>query len=124
MIHPTAIISPKAELDSSVQVGPYAIVGENVSIGPGVVIGPHAVIEPFVTIGANCRIFQYASIGAPPQDLKFKGERSYVNIGSGTVIREFATINRGTASGGGVTQVGEECFLMAYTYPLLSECHP
>jgi len=116
MIHPTAIVSPKAELASDVEIGPYAVIGENVSIGSGVVVGPHAVIEPFVTIGANCRIFQYASIGAPPQDLKFKGERSYAKIGSGTVIREFATINRGTASGGGVTQVGEDCFLMAYTH--------
>lgn len=116
MIHPTALISPKAELASDVEIGPYAVVGENVAIGAGVVIGPHAVIEPFVTIGANCRIFQFASVGAQPQDLKFKGERTYVKIGSGTVIREFATINRGTASGGGVTQVGEECFLMAYSH--------
>lgn len=116
MIHPTAIISPKAELASDVQVAPYAVIGENVTIGPGTVIGPHTVIEPFVTVGANCRIFQHASLGAPPQDLKFKGERSYVKIGSGTVIREFVTINRGTTSGGGVTQVGEECFLMAYSH--------
>ncbi len=116
MIHPTAIVSSKAELADDVEVGPYAIIGENVIIGPGVAIGAHSVIERFVTIGANCRIFQYASIGAPPQDLKFKGEESFVKIGARTVIREFVTINRGTAVGGGITQVGDDCFLMAYTH--------
>lgn len=116
MIHPTAIIDPKAEIDSTVEIGAYTIIKGNVQIGKGCVIGPHVTIDPFVTIGEDCQIFQYASVGATPQDLKFKGEESYLKIGRGTVIREFATINRGTEGGGGVTEVGEENFLMAYTH--------
>ena len=116
MIHPTAIVDSKAELDANVEVGPYSIIRENVSVGSGTVIGPHVMIEPYVTIGKNCHIFQYAAIGAPPQSLKFKGERSDVKIGRGTIIREFVTIHRGTEFGGGLTEVGEENFLMAYTH--------
>lgn len=116
MIHPTAIIDPKAEIGSNVEIGPYTIIGENVFIGSGTVIGPHVVVDPFVTIGSNCKIFQFAAIGAIPQDLKFKGERSYVKIGSGTTIREFATIHRGTKMGCGITEIGEENLLMAYTH--------
>lgn len=115
-IHPTAIVDPKAELDSDVQVGPYAIIREEVSIGSGTQIGAHTVIEPFVSIGRDCRIFQFASIGAIPQSLKFEGEKTYVKIGKGTVIREFVTIHRGTGFGGGITEVGEQNFLMAYTH--------
>ncbi len=116
MIHPTAIIDPKAELDSSVSVGPYTIIGENVTIGPGTTIGSHAMIDPFVHIGPDCQIYQFASIGAAPQAIKFQGEETYVRIGRGSIIREFVTINRGTAFGGGVTEVGEENFLMAYSH--------
>jgi UDP-N-acetylglucosamine acyltransferase len=116
MIHPTAIIDPKAEIDDSVEVGPYTIIKNNVRIGKGSVIGSHVSIDPFVTIGEDCQIFQYASIGATPQDLKFRGEETYLKIGRGTVIREFATINRGTEGGGGITEVGENNFLMAYTH--------
>jgi UDP-N-acetylglucosamine acyltransferase len=116
MIHETAIINSGAEIDSSVDIGAYSIIGENVFIGAGTVIGPHVVIDPFVTIGQNCRIFQYAAIGAPPQSLKFEGEKTYVKIGNGTIIREFVTIHRGTGFGGGITEVGEENFLMAYTH--------
>ncbi len=115
-IHPTAIVDPKAELDSDVQVGPYAIIREDVSIGSGSQIGSHAVIEPFVSIGRDCRIFHFASIGATPQSLKFEGEKTYVKIGSGSVIREFVTIHRGTGFGGGITEIGEQNFLMAYTH--------
>jgi UDP-N-acetylglucosamine acyltransferase len=115
-IHPTAIVDPKAELESDVQVGPYAIIREDVSIGSGSQIGSHAVIEPFVSIGRDCRIFQFASIGATPQSLKFEGEKTYVKIGRGTIIREFVTIHRGTGFGGGITEVGEQNFLMAYTH--------
>ena len=115
-IHPTAIVDPKAELDSDVQVGPYAIIREDVSIGSGSQIGSHAVIEPFVSIGRDCRIFHFASIGATPQSLKFEGEKTYVKIGRGTIIREFVTIHRGTGFGGGITEVGEQNFLMAYTH--------
>lgn len=116
MIHPTAIVDPKAEISSDVAIGPYSIIGENVSIGSATVIGSHVVIEPYVTIGPNCQIFQYAAIGAPPQSLKYKGERTYIKIGQGTIVREFVTIHRGTEFGGGITEIGEECFLMAYTH--------
>ena len=116
MIHPTAIIDPSAEIDSNVEIGPYSIVNGNVSIGAGTVIGPHVTIDPYVDIGPNCQIFQYASIGAAPQAIKFKGEITYLKIGRNTVIREFATLNRGTEFGGGVTEVGEDNFLMAYSH--------
>ena len=116
MIHPTAIVHPKAEIDSSVTVGAYTLIAENVSVGANTVIGPHAVIEPFVAIGPDCQIFQFAAIGAVPQYLKFMGAETYVKIGRGTIVREFVTIHRGTEVGGGVTEVGPESFLMAYTH--------
>ena len=116
MIHPTAIVHPKAEIDSSVEVGPYTLIAENVSVGAGTVIGPHVVIEPFVSIGPNCQIFQFAAIGAVPQYLKFTGAETYVKIGRGSIVREFVTIHRGTDVGGGVTEVGPENFLMAYSH--------
>jgi UDP-N-acetylglucosamine acyltransferase len=116
MIHPTAIVSDKAEIDSNVTIGPYSIVRENTVIGSGTWIGPHVVIEPFTTIGPNCQIFQFASLGAVPQALKFEGEETYAKIGAGTVIREYATVNRGTGFGGGITEVGEKNFLMAYSH--------
>ncbi len=116
MIHATAIIDSKAELDANVEVGPYSVIRQNVSIGAGTVIGSHVSIEPYVTIGQDCHIFQYAAIGATPQSLKFKGEKTDVKIGRGTIIREFVTVHRGTEFGGGLTEVGEENFLMAYTH--------
>ncbi len=116
MIHPTAIVDNQAEIGADVTIGPYSVVAANVKIGKGSVIGPHVTIEPFVTIGARCHIFQYASLGAIPQTIDWGGEESYVVIGDGTVIREFVTINRGTASGGGTTRVGEKNFLMAYCH--------
>ena len=116
MIHATAIIDSKAELDANVEVGPYSVIRQNVSIGAGTVIGSHVSIEPYVTIGQDCHIFQHAAIGAAPQSLKFKGEKTDVKIGRGTIIREFVTVHRGTEFGGGLTEVGEENFLMAYTH--------
>lgn len=116
MIHPTAIIDSKADIDSSVDVGPHSIIGANVKIESGTVIGPHVVIQPHVEIGPDCHIFQFASIGAVPQALKFQGEETYVKIGRGTVIREFVTVNRGTGFGGEITEVGEENLLMAYVH--------
>ncbi|MEE8541239.1 MAG: acyl-ACP--UDP-N-acetylglucosamine O-acyltransferase [Desulfobacterales bacterium] len=116
MIHPTAIIDPKAEIDGDAEIGPYVVIKENVFIGSGTSVGPHAVIEPYVTIEPECEIFQFAAIGAVPQSTKFKGEETYVKIGRRTIVREFATIHRGTAFGGGVTEIGEECFLMAYAH--------
>ena len=116
MIHPTAIIDPSAEIDSRVTIGPYAIVNANARIGAGTAIGPYTTIDKYVSIGEDCQIFQYAAIGGAPQDLKFHGEKSYLTIGRGTIIREFVTVNRGTEAGGGITQVGEQNYLMAYTH--------
>ncbi|MBL0702186.1 MAG: acyl-ACP--UDP-N-acetylglucosamine O-acyltransferase [Desulfosarcina sp.] len=116
MIHATAIIDSKAKIGSNVTIGPYSIINKNVIIGSGTIIGPHVVIDPYAEIGADCHIFQYASIGAEPQALKFEGEETWVKIGRGTVIREFVTINRGTGFGGGITEVGEENFIMAYAH--------
>ena len=116
MIHATAIIDSKAKIGSNVTIGPYSIIKENVIIGSGTIIGPHVVIDSYTEIGADCHIFQYASIGAEPQALKFEGEETWVKIGRGTVIREFVTINRGTGFGGGITEVGEENFIMAYAH--------
>ena len=116
MIHPTALVSPKAQIGSDVEIGPYTIIGDHVTIGSDAVIGPHVTIDPFVEIGPECHIFQFASIGALPQALKFQGEETHVKIGRKTVVREFTTINRGTGFGGGLTEVGEENLLMAYTH--------
>lgn len=116
MIHPTAIVDSKAEINADVEIGPYSIVRENVSIGSGTVIGPHVIVDRYVSIGPDCHIFQYASVGAEPQAIKFKGEKTFVKIGRGTVVREFATINRGTAFGTGVTEIGAENLLMAYCH--------
>ena len=116
MIHPTAIVDSKAEIDINVDIGPYSVIANNVSVGSGTVIGPHVIVDPYVSIGSDCHIFQYASVGAEPQAVKFKGEKTYVKIGRGTVVREFATINRGTEFGSGVTAIGEENLLMAYCH--------
>lgn len=116
MIHETAIVHPKAEISQNVEIGAFSIIRENVTIGPGTTIGPHVVIDPFVEIGADCRIFQYAAIGAEPQALAFSGEETHVKIGRGNIIREFVTIHRGTSEGGGVTEVGEENLIMAYSH--------
>ncbi|MBW1675340.1 MAG: acyl-ACP--UDP-N-acetylglucosamine O-acyltransferase [Deltaproteobacteria bacterium] len=116
MIHPTAIVDPGAEIDSNVEIGPYSVIAGDVKIHAGTIIGPHVTIDQYTTIGADCKIFQHAAIGAVPQDLKFGGEKSVVKIGRGTTVREFVTIHRGTEAGGGITEIGEENFLMAYTH--------
>jgi UDP-N-acetylglucosamine acyltransferase len=116
VIHPTAIVNPNAEIDSNVEIGPYSIIADNVYIGSGTAVGSHVTIDPYVSIGPECRIFQYASIGATPQAVKFAGEKTFVKVGRGTVIREFVTINRGTGFGSGVTEVGDENLLMAYCH--------
>jgi UDP-N-acetylglucosamine acyltransferase len=116
MIHPSAIIDSSAQIDTNVTIGPFTIVKANVCISSGTTIGPYNTIEEDVTIGPDCQIFQYASIGGAPQDLKFHGEKTYLTIGKGTIIREFVTINKGTEFGGGITEVGEDNYLMAYTH--------
>lgn len=116
MIHKTALIDPHAKLDPEVEVGPYCVIGPNVKIGRGTTIGPHVVIDGWTQIGEGCRIFQFASIGAIPQDLKYKGEDSWVILGNNNVIREFVTINRATAQSGGKTTIGDNNLLMAYCH--------
>jgi len=116
MIHATAIVSPDAELAPDVSVGPYSIIGPQVRIGAGSVIGPHVVIRGPTTLGAGNRIFQFASIGDDPQDKKFGGEVTRLEIGDRNTIREYCSINRGTAQDAGVTRVGNDNWLMAYTH--------
>jgi UDP-N-acetylglucosamine acyltransferase len=116
MIHETAIVHPDAELGQGVSVGPYSIIDANVSIGDGTWIGPHVVIRDYVKIGKNNRIYQFSSIGEVPQDLKFNGEVTHLDIGDDNIIREFVTISRGTELGGGITRVGSNCLLMAYVH--------
>lgn len=114
-IHPTAVIDPDAELADDVVVGPFTVIGPSVRVGAGTVIGPHALVERDTEIGSECRIHNGAVLGSDPQDLKFGGERTRLIVGDHTVIREYATLNRGT-SASGTTRVGSHCLLMAYTH--------
>ena len=115
-IHATAIVDPKAELDVSVSVGPYAIIGPHVRIGARSSIGAHTVVEGHTTIGSDNRIFQLASIGAQPQDMKYRGEPTRLEIGNGNTIREFVTINTGTVQDAGTTRLGDDNWIMAYVH--------
>jgi UDP-N-acetylglucosamine acyltransferase len=115
-IHPTAIISSKAQIAANVTIGPYAIIGENVTIDEGTSIGPHAIIEGWTTIGKRNQIAAGAVIGNYPQDLKFDGEQSFVEIGDDNIIREYATINRGTKGGGLYTRIGNHNLLMTSSH--------
>jgi UDP-N-acetylglucosamine acyltransferase len=110
------VIDSRAEVDSSVEIGPGAVIGPNVRIGANSVVGPYAVIASNTTIGARNHIFQFASIGAEPQDLKFKGEPSVVEIGDDNLLREFCTIHRGTEGGGMVTRIGNHVLAMNYVH--------
>ena len=121
LIHATAIVDPKAELDSSVQVGPYTIIGPNVRIGAGTTVGPHCVIEGHTTIGNDNRIFQFNSLGAIPQDKKYAGEPCELIIGDRNTIREFCTFNIGSPGDAGVTKVGNDNWIMAYVH-LAHDC--
>ena len=121
LIHPTAVIDPKAELDSSVKVGPYSIIGPNVQIGANTEIGPHVVINGHTTIGENNRIFQFASLGEIPQDKKYRDEPTKLIIGNGNTIREFTTFNLGTVTGIGETRIGDDNWIMAYCH-LAHDC--
>jgi UDP-N-acetylglucosamine acyltransferase len=115
-IHPAAFVDPGAELDDSVTVGPGAVIGAHVKVGAGTAIGPHTVIEGHTTIGRDNRIFQFASLGAIPQDKKYAGEPCELVIGDRNTIREFTTFNIGSPGGGGVTRIGDDCWIMAYTH--------
>ena len=120
-VHPTALVDPGAELGAGVTVGPYAIVGPQVTIGDGSVVAPHAVLERNVRLGARCRVGVGAVIGGEPQDLKFKGEETWAEIGDDTLIREYVTVNRGTTHSYRTT-VGKGCLLMSYVH-LGHDCH-
>ena len=116
MIHPTAIIEPGARLGDGVEVGPWTLIGADVEIGEGTRIGSHVVIKGPTRIGARNQIFQFCSLGDAPQDKKYGGEASTLEIGDDNVIREYCTFNRGTEAGGGVTRVGSGNWIMAYVH--------
>jgi UDP-N-acetylglucosamine acyltransferase len=115
-IHPTAIIDPAAELDSSVSVGPYVVIEKGVKIGPDTLIKPHCVITGPTTIGSNNTIGPFATIGAPPQDLKYQGEDTELVVGDNNQIREYVSIHRGTVTDKGITTVGSSNLLMGYVH--------
>ena len=115
-VHPTAIVAPGAELADDVAIGAYAVVGAEVRIGAGTTIGPHCVIEGRTTIGRDNRIFQFCSLGAVPQDKKYRGEPTRLEIGDRNTIREFCTFNIGTAQDVGVTRIGDDNWIMAYVH--------
>lgn len=114
-IHPTAIVHPKAQIGEDVTIGPYTIVEPDVAIGPGTRIAAHVLVGSYTSIGAGCRIHHGAVVGTIPQDKKFEGEYTTLEIGDRTVIREFATLNRGTRAHGATT-IGHDCLLMAYVH--------
>ena len=116
MIDPRAVVDSRAELAEDVSVGPYAVIGPDVQIDTGTWVGPHAVISGPTRIGRDNRIFQFASIGEEPQDKKYKGEPTRLEIGDGNTIREFVTINRGTVQDQGLTSIGNDNWIMAYVH--------
>ena len=116
LIHPSAIIDDSARIGEGVRVGPFAVIGPGVEIGDGCEIGSHAVIARNTRLGRNNKVYQFASVGDDPQDKKYAGEETWLEIGDDNVIREFATINRGTAQDQGVTRIGNGNLLMAYTH--------
>ncbi|MFZ9087188.1 MAG: acyl-ACP--UDP-N-acetylglucosamine O-acyltransferase, partial [Steroidobacteraceae bacterium] len=115
-IDPRAVIAPSAQLAEGVEVGPFAVIGEGVEIGEGSIIGPHAVINGPTRIGRECRVFQFASIGDAPQDKKYRGEPTRLEIGDRNTFRECCTVNRGTVGGHGITRIGSDNLFMAYSH--------
>lgn len=122
MIHPTAIVDPRARIDREVSIGAYSVIGSEVAIGAGTTIGPHVVIEGRTTIGRDNRIFQFCSIGKIPQDKKYAGEPTRLVIGDRNTIHEFCSIHLGTAQDGGVTTIGDSTWIMAYSH-VAHDCH-
>jgi UDP-N-acetylglucosamine acyltransferase len=116
MIHPSAIVHPAAKLAAGVSVGPYSVIGEHVEIGEGTTIGAHVVIEGRTRIGTRNRIFAFSALGGEPQDKKYAGEPTALEIGDGNTIREFCTFNCGTAQDAGVTRIGNDNWMMAYVH--------
>ncbi|MBI3068703.1 MAG: acyl-ACP--UDP-N-acetylglucosamine O-acyltransferase [Betaproteobacteria bacterium] len=121
VIHPAAIVDPRARIAADVEIGPYAIIGEHVEIGSGCRVGPHAVITGRTRIGKNNRIYQFVSLGEVPQDKKYGGQPTRLEIGDGNTIREFCTFNCGTEQDAGVTRVGDDNWIMAYVH-LAHDC--
>jgi UDP-N-acetylglucosamine acyltransferase len=120
-IHPSAIVDPKAQLDSSVEIGAFSIIGPHVSIDAGTVVGPHVVIEGHTTIGKDNKFFQFSSIGAAPQDKKWNGEPTRLEVGDRNTVREFCTFNTGTVQDVGVTRLGNDNWISAYVH-LAHDC--
>jgi len=116
VIDKTAIIDPSAKIAKNVQIGPYSIIGADVEIGENTWIGPHVVIQGPTRIGRDNKIFQFSSVGEMPQDLKFKGEKTYLEIGDGNTIREFCTLHRGTGHDKSITKIGNHNLFMAYVH--------
>jgi len=116
MIHPSAIVDPKAEVSQGVEIGPYSVVEKGVFIDEGTKIGPHVIVREGTQIGKQCQIFQFSSIGEAPQAFFYKGEKTCLMVGHQNIIREFVTLHRGTIKGGGKTVVGNDNFIMAYSH--------
>jgi UDP-N-acetylglucosamine acyltransferase len=121
VIHRTALIDPAAHLGQEVSVGPFAVIGPHVTVGDRCAIGAHAILERNVRLGAGVQVGAGSVLGGPPQDLKYRGEETWVEIGEGTIIREYCTINRGTTATG-KTSVGQRCFIMTYVH-FAHDCH-
>lgn len=121
-IHPTAVVHPGAELDDGVVIGPHCVVEDKVFLGAGTRLEAFSLVKPYVRMGRDNIIHSHACVGGEPQDLKFKGEETWVTIGDGNHIREYVTIHRGTAGGGGQTVIGSGCLLMAYVH-VAHDCH-
>ena len=115
-IHPTAVVSPHAELGPGIRIGPYSVIGDHVAIGKDTIIGPHVAIEGHTQIGERNRIYPFVSIGSPPQDIGYRGEDTRLLIGNDNIIREYATINRATTKEAWETVVGNENYIMAYAH--------
>ncbi len=115
-IHPSAVVSPRARIGNNCQIGPYSIIGDEVELEDDVQLDSHCVVDGQTSIGEGTRVFPFVSIGLAPQDLKYKGEPTITRIGRRNMIREFVTIHRGTKGGGGLTQIGDDCLLMAQAH--------
>jgi len=116
LIHPTAIVDPKAEIAEGVEIGPYAVIGPNVKIGAKTQIGAHTVVEGCTTIGQENKIGHFASVGGAPQDMKYRGEPTQLIIGDRNMIREFTTLHTGTIQDQGITKIGNDNWIMAYVH--------
>ena len=115
-IHPTAVVAPGAEVHPSCELGPFAVIGPQVKLGPRNVVGPHAVLDGDLTLGEANHVFPHACLGQIPQDLKYRGERTRIVVGSRNQFREFTTVHLGTEGGGGVTRIGDGCLFMANSH--------